>query len=59
MATLLAAPGPSSPGVEVRVLEPDSADGVRALVRDGACELGAAHFPLPGERLTVHPLGEQ
>ena len=47
------------PGVEVPVLEPDSADGVRALVRDGACELGAAHLPLPGERLTVHPLGEQ
>ena len=47
------------PGVQVQVLEPDSADGVRALVRDGACELGAAHLPLPGDQLTAHPLGEQ
>jgi len=47
------------PGVQVRVVEPESADGVRALVRDGACELGAAHLPLPGEHLTAQPLGEQ
>jgi LysR substrate binding domain len=29
------------------------------LVRDGACELGAAHLPLPGDQLAAHPLGEQ
>ena len=47
------------PGVQIRVLEPDSADGVRALVSDGACELGAAHLPLPGDQLISHPLGDQ
>jgi DNA-binding transcriptional LysR family regulator len=47
------------PGVQVRVLEPDSADGVVALVRDGSCELGAAHLPLAGHQLVAHPLGEQ
>lgn len=47
------------PGVEVRVLEPESADGARALVRDGECELGAAHIPLSDEELASHPLGTQ
>lgn len=46
------------PGVEVRVLEPESADQAEALVRDGTCELGAAHLPLTRE-LIAHPLGEQ
>jgi DNA-binding transcriptional LysR family regulator len=47
------------PGVQVRVLEPEDADGVRALVRDGDCELGAAHLPIRGHELAAHPLGEQ
>jgi DNA-binding transcriptional LysR family regulator len=47
------------PGVQVRVLEPEDADGVRALVRDGECELGAAHLPIRGQELAAHPLGEQ
>lgn len=47
------------PGVQVRVLEPEDADGVRALVRDGDCELGAAHLPIRGQELVSHPLGEQ
>ena len=47
------------PGVEVRVIEPDSADQVSTLVREGACELGAAHLPLPQDQLISHPLGEQ
>jgi DNA-binding transcriptional LysR family regulator len=47
------------PGVRVRVHEPETADGVSALVRDGACELGAVHLPLPGDELVPHPLGEQ
>ena len=47
------------PGVEVRVREPESAEGVSALLRDGTCELGAAHLPLRSEGLTAHPLGEQ
>ncbi len=59
MATLIGRFRDRHPGVEVRVLEPDSADAVRALVRDGECELGAAHLPLRGEQLTAHPLGEQ
>ncbi len=59
MATLIDRFRDRHRGVEVRVLESDSADGVRALVRDGECELGAAHLPLRGEQLTAHPLGEQ
>ncbi|HUA03664.1 MAG TPA: LysR substrate-binding domain-containing protein [Solirubrobacteraceae bacterium] len=47
------------PGIEVRVLEPESADHVSAHVREGACELGAAHLPLSREQLIAHPLGEQ
>lgn len=47
------------PGVQVRVLEPEDADGVRALVRDGDCEIGAAHLPIRGQELLAHPLGEQ
>jgi len=47
------------PGVEVRVLEPESADQVSAQVREGACELGAAHLPLPRDQLISHPLGKQ
>ena len=47
------------PGVEVRVLEPEEADHVGALVRDGACELGAAHLPLSRTDLVARPLGEQ
>jgi DNA-binding transcriptional LysR family regulator len=47
------------PGVQVRMLEPESADGVRALVREGACELGAAHLPVRDQQLIAHPLGEQ
>ena len=47
------------PGVEVQVLEPESADRVTALVREGACELAAAHLPLSRSQLIAHPLGEQ
>jgi DNA-binding transcriptional LysR family regulator len=47
------------PGIEVDVLEPDTAAGVSALVREGACELGAAHLPIPAEGLVELPLGEQ
>lgn len=47
------------PGIEVDVYEPDTADGVSALVREGACELGAAHLPIPAEGLVELPLGEQ
>jgi DNA-binding transcriptional LysR family regulator len=59
MAALIGRFRERHPGIQVQVLEPDSADGVRALVRDGACELGAAHLPLPGEELIAHLLGEQ
>lgn len=47
------------PGVEVRVLEPETADHVSTLVREGVCEFGAAHLPLQGDQLIAHPLGEQ
>jgi len=59
MATLIGRFRERHPGVGVRVLEPESADGVKTLVSDGTCELGAAHLPLAGERLIAQPLGEQ
>ncbi len=59
MATLIGRFRARYPGVRVRVLEPDTADGVGALVRSGECELGAAHLPLPREQLISHPLDEQ
>ena len=59
MANLIGRFRERHPGIEVRVHEPESADGVRALVRDGTCELGAAHLPLTGGQLITHPLGEQ
>ncbi len=59
MASLIGRFRERYPGIEVRVHEPESADGVRALVRDGTCELGAAHLPLTGGQLIAHPLGEQ
>ncbi len=59
MASLIGRFRERHPGIEVRVHEPETADGVRALVRDGTCELGAAHLPLTGVQLIAHPLGEQ
>jgi DNA-binding transcriptional LysR family regulator len=59
MAALIGRFRARHPGVEVRVLEPESADQVGALVREGACELGAAHLPLFRGQLVAHPLGEQ
>ena len=59
MATLIGRFRDRHPGVQVRVLEPENADGVGALVRDGACELGATHLPLRDQQLVAHPLGEQ
>ena len=64
MATLIGRFRERYPGVRVRVVEPDSADGVSELVREGACELGAAHLPLSAQRLAspalpAHPLGTQ
>jgi DNA-binding transcriptional LysR family regulator len=47
------------PGISIRVVEPDNADGVRSLVRDGTCELGIAHVGLRDDRLVYHSLGEQ
>jgi DNA-binding transcriptional LysR family regulator len=47
------------PGIEVNLFEPETAAGVSALVREGACELGAAHIPIPAEGLVELPLGEQ
>ncbi len=59
MAALIGRFRERHPGVQVRVLEPESADGVRALVREGACELGAAHLPIRDHQLSTHPLSEQ
>jgi DNA-binding transcriptional LysR family regulator len=59
MAALIGRFRARHPGVEVRVLEPESADQVGALVREGACELGAAHLPLSRSQVVAHPLGEQ
>lgn len=47
------------PGVQVRMLEPENADGARQLVTAGVCELAAAHLPVPGGEIKAHALGEQ
>jgi DNA-binding transcriptional LysR family regulator len=59
MASLIGRFRARYPGVEVRVLEPESADQVGALVREGVCALGATHLPLPRDQLIAHPLGKQ
>lgn len=59
IATLIGRFREQHPGVQIRVHEPETADGILALIRDGACEIGAAHLPLHGEKITVHPLGVQ
>ena len=59
MADLIGRFRAQHPGVEIRVVEPESADRISALVRDGDCELGAAHLPLSRDQLIPHPLGEQ
>lgn len=47
------------PGIRVHVLEPDSAEGVGAMVRAGLCELGAAHLPVQSGEFVAHSLGVQ
>jgi LysR family transcriptional regulator, carnitine catabolism transcriptional activator len=59
MAALIGRFRERHPGVEVRMLEAESADAVGALVREGACELGAAPLPVPGRGLRTHPLPAQ
>jgi LysR family transcriptional regulator, carnitine catabolism transcriptional activator len=59
MATLVGRFRGLHPGVRVRILEPESAEGVSALVQDGTCELGAAHLSLPRDGLQAQPLGDQ
>lgn len=59
MAGLIGSFRERHPGVQVRVLTPEGVQDVSSLVRDGECELGAAHLPLPGDGLTHHVLGQQ
>ncbi|HEV7943668.1 MAG TPA: LysR substrate-binding domain-containing protein [Solirubrobacteraceae bacterium] len=47
------------PGVAVSMREAESAAGMSALVRDGGCELGLTHLPLPQQGLTTVELGLQ
>ena len=47
------------PGVQVRIVEPETAHGVNALVRGGTYELGAAHLLLPQGDLETVALGAQ
>jgi DNA-binding transcriptional LysR family regulator len=47
------------PGVAVSMREAESAADMSALVRDGGCELGLTHLPLPQEGLTTVELGVQ
>ncbi|HTX11238.1 MAG TPA: LysR substrate-binding domain-containing protein [Solirubrobacteraceae bacterium] len=47
------------PGIRVRMLEPESAEGVSSLVHDGTCELGAAHLSSPRDGLEALSLGDQ
>jgi LysR family transcriptional regulator, carnitine catabolism transcriptional activator len=47
------------PGVQVRVHEPETAEGVSALVHDGSSELGVAHLSMPDPGLETVKLGDQ
>lgn len=47
------------PGVTVRVGEAQSASDLSTLVRDGGCEIGLAHLPLPRQGLVTVDLGVQ
>jgi DNA-binding transcriptional LysR family regulator len=47
------------PGIRVRMLEAESAEGVSSLVHDGTCEVGAAHLSLPRDGLQAQSLGDQ
>jgi LysR family transcriptional regulator, carnitine catabolism transcriptional activator len=47
------------PGVMVRVGEAQSATELSTLVRDGGCEIGLAHLPLPRQGLVTVDLGVQ
>lgn len=49
----------SYPGVAIRVHSPENAAGASTLVRDGDCELGLAHLPLPADGLLTVELGLQ
>jgi len=44
------------PQVAVRIVEPESADAVVALVRDGRCELGLAELPVEGPDVVTEHL---
>jgi DNA-binding transcriptional LysR family regulator len=46
------------PGVTVRLFEPEDADAVLAMVRDGTCEVGAAELPAGADLVAVE-LGAQ
>jgi LysR family transcriptional regulator, carnitine catabolism transcriptional activator len=59
MATLVGRFRALHPGIKVRMLEPESAEGVTELVQDGTCELGAAHLSLPRTGLEAVSLGSQ
>ena len=41
------------------MLEPDTVNGVDAMVKDGACELGATHLPASGRELVAYELAQQ
>jgi LysR family carnitine catabolism transcriptional activator len=47
------------PGVVVQVRVAESAAGMSTLVREGSCELGLCHLPLPQEGLLTVELGVQ
>src|SRR3984885_4304216 len=47
------------PGIRVRMLEAESAEGASSLVHDGTCEGGAAHLSLPRDGLQAQSLGDQ
>jgi DNA-binding transcriptional LysR family regulator len=47
------------PGVLVRLVQPDDAAGVVAVVRSGGAEVGFAEAPVAEDRLVAHSLGRQ
>jgi LysR family transcriptional regulator, carnitine catabolism transcriptional activator len=47
------------PNVTVRLIEPEDADAVVAMVRDGRCELGLAELPAPDDVVAIEFLVQE
>jgi DNA-binding transcriptional LysR family regulator len=59
MSTYIGAFRRAHPHVTVRLMEPEDADSVAAMVRSGRCEIGLAELPLTASDLESRPVLDQ